>query len=204
MPKGLLSLADVPLAPDEERVAECLALLPEYGSSSFFQGIERVEPGHVITVTCTGVSERRHWNWQRRTRALGTPAEYVEALRYNLDQAVRSQLRGVDGQVGAHLSAGFDSSSVTTSAARLLSPSGSKVIAFTAVPRAGYDLPAPKYRLGDEGPLAAATTAMYANIEHVLVGSCDRLPLDTLDHNFFLFDRPVARRVPASQLARLG
>ena len=185
MPKGLHALADVPYAPDEERVAEFLALLPEYGSSSFFRGVERVEPGHVVTVTRAGLHVRRYWNWQRRTLALGSPGEYVEALRHHLDEAVRSRLRGVDGQVAAHLSAGLDSSAVATTAARLLAPSGGKVVAFTAVPRAGYDGPVPKRRLGDEGLLAAATAAMYTNIEHVLVRSGARTPLDTLDREFF-------------------
>src|SRR5439155_103725 len=83
-------------------------------------------------------------------------------------QAVRSRLRGVNGAIAAHLSSGFDSAAVATTAARLLAPSCGKVVAFTAVPRAGYELPAPDRRLGDEGPLAAATAAMHANIEHVL------------------------------------
>jgi len=191
MPKGLHALADIPRAPDEERIAEYLALLPEYGSSSFFQGIARVEPGHVVTVTRTGVRARRHWNWQPRTLSLRSPGDYVEALRHHLDQAVRSQLRGAGRNVAADLSAGFDSSAVVTSAARLLATSGGKVVAITAVPRAGYDLPVPKRRLGDEGPLAAITAARYSNIEHVLVRRGERTPLDTLDRDFFLFDRPI-------------
>ena len=191
MPKGLHALADVPYAPDEERVAEFLALLPEYGSSTFFHGIERVEPGHIVTVTPAGLRVRRYWNWQRRTLALRSPGEYVEALRHHLDQAVQSQLRGVTGQVAAHLSAGLDSSAVATTAARLLASSGGKVVAFTAVPRAGYDRPVPKRRFGDEGLLATATAAIYSNIEHVLVRSGDRTPLDTLDKEFFLLDRPL-------------
>jgi asparagine synthase (glutamine-hydrolysing) len=191
MPKGLHSLADIPRAPDEQRTAEFLALLPEYGPGSFFQGVERVEPGHVVTVTRTGLRSRRHWNWHRRKLALRSAGDYVEGLRHHLDQAVRSQLRGADGRVAAHLSSGFDSSSVATTAARLLAPSGGKVIAFTAVPRAGYDLPLPARRLGDEGPLAAATAAMHPNIEHVLVRSGHRSPLASLDRDCFLYERPI-------------
>jgi asparagine synthase (glutamine-hydrolysing) len=204
MPKGLHALADVPRAPDEERIAEFLALLPEYGSGSFFQGIERVEPGHVISVTRAGIRVRRYWHWQRRKLALGNAADYVEALCHHLDQAVRSRLRGVDGQVAAHLSAGLDSSSVATTAARLLAPSGGKVIAFTAVPRAGYDLPVPERRIGDEGPLAAATAAMHTNIEHVLIRSDHRSPLDTLDRYFFLFERPVLNLCNAVWLSAIN
>ncbi|HVC57499.1 MAG TPA: asparagine synthetase B [Stellaceae bacterium] len=191
MPKGLHALADIPRAPDEERAAEFLALLPEHGSRSFFQGIERVEAGQIVTVTRAGLRARQHWRWQRRRLSLRSPGDYVEGLRHHLDRAVRSQLRGVDGRVAAHLSAGLDSAAVATTAARLLAPSGGKVVAFTAAPRAGYDLPAPPHRIGDEGSLAAATAAMHANIEHVLIRSGERSPLGTLDRDFFLFDRPL-------------
>ena len=100
-------------------------------------------------------------------------------------------LRGATGAVGTHLSAGYDSAAVTATAARLLAPAGGKVVAFTAVPREGYDGPAPKDRIGDEGPLAAATAAMYPNIDHVLIRSGHLSPLDQLDRSFFLFDRPM-------------
>ena len=92
--------------------------------------------------------------------------------------------------VGAYLSGGFDSGAVVATAARLLAPSGKKVIAFTGVPRKGYDGLTPLNRIADEGPYAAATAALYPNIEHVLVHNESRSPLADLDRNFFLLDRP--------------
>ena len=190
MAKGLHALAEVPYAPDEQCVAEFLALLPESGTHSFFKGVERVEPGHIATVTSAGMSARRFWEPQRRTIVLGSRAEYAEALRHHVDQAVRSRLRGAS-DVATQLSGGFDSSIVTATAARLLAPAGGRVVAFTSVPRQGYDGPSRQDTIGDEGPLAATTAAMHPNIEHVLVRSQDRSPLDNLDRNFFLFERPV-------------
>jgi asparagine synthase (glutamine-hydrolysing) len=190
MPKGLHALAEVPHAPDEDRIAEFLALMPETGTQSFFQGIERIEPGHVITVSATGLAARRHWQLSQRRIVLNGPAEYAEVLRDLLDQAVRCRLRGA-GDIGAHLSGGFDSAAVAATAARQLAPSGRRVVAFTAVPREGYDGPAPRHRIVDEGPYAAATAALYPNMDHVLIRCHDRSPLDDLDRSFFLFDRPV-------------
>jgi asparagine synthase (glutamine-hydrolysing) len=190
MPKGLHGLPEISRLPDEQRIAERLALLPQ-GSVSYFKGIERVEAGHIVTVTPTDIRARRHWNWTRSPLRLSSSAEYVEGLRHHLDQSVKSQLRGAEGRVAAQLSGGLDSSAVATTAARLLAPSGGKVIAFTSVPRAGYDLPVPKGWFSDEGPRAAATAAMYANIEHVLVTSPYRSPLDALDRNFLLFEKPM-------------
>ena len=190
MPKGLHALPEVPRAPDEDRVAEFLALLPEDGTASFFKGVERVEAGCVAIVTPTGVAQRRHWQPTRKTIKLASTGDYAEALRHHLDQAVRSQLRGA-GDVAAHLSSGFDSSAVATSAARILAPSGGGVVAFTAVPREGYDGAAPPGRHGDEGPIAARTAALYPNMEHVLIRTGGRTPLDSLDRNFLIYDRPM-------------
>jgi asparagine synthase (glutamine-hydrolysing) len=190
MPKGLHALPDVPYAPDEERIAEFLVLMPESGSRTFFEGIERVAPGHVVTVTAAGISARRHWKPKRQTINLASADEYAEALRHHLDEAVRCRLRGAH-DVGAHLSGGFDSAAVAATAARLMAPSGGRVFAFTAVPRAGYDGPVPRNRFVDEGPHAAATAAMYPNMEHVLVRSENRSPLDDLDRAFLLSDRPA-------------
>src|SRR5262245_5725033 len=85
MPKGLHALPEVPYGPDEDRIAEFVALIPETGTQSYFLGIERVEPGHVTTVTKDQLVTRRHWQPNRRQIALGRPEEYSEALRELLD-----------------------------------------------------------------------------------------------------------------------
>jgi asparagine synthase (glutamine-hydrolysing) len=190
MPKGLHALADVPYAPDEERILAQLMKSRSTGSRTHFRAIERVEPGHIVTITSAGLQARRHWQPPRRRIALAGPEEYAEALRELLDRAVRCRLRGT-GDVGAQLSGGLDSSAVTATAARLLAPANRRIVAFTAVPRQGYDGPVPRHRIGDEGPNAAATAALYPNVEHVLIRGEGRSPLDDLDRGFFLYDAPV-------------
>ena len=190
MPKGLHALPEIPYAPDEERIAEAIVLMPETGTQSFFLGIERVEPGHVVVVTANGLSTRRHWQPKRRRIVFRRPEDYSEALRELLDRAVSCRLRG-SGEVGTYLSGGLDSGAVAATAARLLAPSGRRLFAFTGLPREGYDGPAPRNRIIDEGPLAAATAALYPNIEHVLVRNQGRSPLEDLDRNFLLFERPL-------------
>jgi len=192
MPKGLHALAEIPYGPDEQAVAEFVTLMPRSGPHSFFADIARVEPAHVVTVTREGLSSRRYWQPQRPSADRRQPGvDYVEGLRHQLDQAVQSRLRGANGTIGSNLSAGLDSGAVTATAARLLATSGGRVIAFTAVPREGYDGPDRRNRFGNEGQLAAATAAMYPNIEHVLVRSGHRSPVDALDRIFFLFDSPT-------------
>jgi asparagine synthase (glutamine-hydrolysing) len=190
MPKGLHALPEVPYEPDQERITKWLAAQNDVGTKSFFSGVERVEPGHLVRVTAAGVVTRRFWLPRRRTIALKGPQEYAEALRERLDEAVRSRLRGAR-DVAAHLSSGFDSSAVSATAARLLAPSGGKVVAFTAAPREGFDSPSSPNRIADEAPLAAATAALYPNMEHVLIRSPGKSPLDDLDRSFAFFDELI-------------
>jgi asparagine synthase (glutamine-hydrolysing) len=191
MPKGLHALDEIPRAPDEDYIARGMIHAMSQGSGSFFEDIRRVEPGAIVTVTPAGVRAAPWWSPPRETLRLKRQADYVEAARAELDAAVARSLRGAN-RVAAHLSAGLDSSAVASTAARLLASSGGAVIAYTAVPRDGYDLPLPPGAIGDEGPLAARTAALHANIEHVLVRGAGRSPLVELDRIFFLYEQPLA------------
>jgi len=133
---------------------------------------------------------RRHWRPNSRQISVRRAEDYSEALRHLLDEAVRCRLRST-GEVGAYLSGGLDSGAVTATAARLLATSGRRLFAFTGLPREGYQGPAPRNRIIDEGLYAAATASLYPNIEHILVRNQGRSPLEDLDRNFFLFERPL-------------
>jgi asparagine synthase (glutamine-hydrolysing) len=191
MPKGLHALPEIPNAPDEQAVAEMTALLPGAEAASLFKGIERVDPGCVVTVTRDGIRTRRWWEPRRHSGNRLRSQDYAEGLRHHLDEAVRAQVRSTNKLVGSHLSSGWDSAAVTATAAGLLAPSGGRVVAFTSVPRQGYDGRSPRRRLGDEGPLAAATAATYPNIDHVLVRSMHSSSLDELDRDFFFLESPL-------------
>lgn len=191
MPKGLHALAEIPRAPDERTIAEFVALIPQNTSRTYFAGIERVMPAQVVTVTRDGLSSRLYWNPQQPDAAGAVAGDFVEGFRHHLDQATQARLRGGGGRVGAHLSAGFDSSAVTATAARLLAQSGGKIIAYTAVPREGYADTDRSGRLVDEGPLAAETAALYPNIEHILIRSGHLSQVAGLDRSYFLCDRPI-------------
>ena len=188
MPKGLHAMPEVPIAPDREAVAAFLALMPETGAETFFTGVEKVLPGHVMTVTRQGVSTHRYWHPPETTLRLGDPRGYEEALRAEMDRAVGARLRGCGGRVGAHLSAGLDSSTVAATAARQLAGQG-RVIAYTAVPREGY-AGGLANSIADEWPLAAMVAADYQNIEHVKIAASGGSPVEALDRYYFAFERP--------------
>jgi asparagine synthase (glutamine-hydrolysing) len=205
MPSGLHALPGVPYAVDAEHLTESLAMLPERGSGTFFKGIERVEPAHVLEVTAAGASSIRYWHPSRPSGRRLKPEEYEEGLRKVVDEATRSQLRGAGGLVAAQLSGGLDSSIVVTSAARQIPDS--TIVAFTGVPRRGFDGPIPPGVLASEADRAAATAALYANIEHVVVENGEQPPLDLIQRAFPYQQQPVpnpCNNVWATSIYRLA
>ncbi|HEX8654287.1 MAG TPA: asparagine synthase-related protein [Allosphingosinicella sp.] len=190
MPKGLHALAEIPRRPDRGAVADFLALVPETGSETYFEGIEKVPAGQVLAIDPGGTKARLYWDPRPVELRLKGPDDYAEALREQLDRAVAPRLRGAGDQVASHLSAGLDSSAIAATAARLLAPEGRRLVGFTAVPREGYDVSGLNHVIADEGPLAAAVAAMHPNIDHVRIAPSGVSPLDELGRNFFLFERP--------------
>jgi asparagine synthase (glutamine-hydrolysing) len=189
MPSGLHALAEIPRRPDLSSLVRFLERAPPTANGRFFEAIERVEPGHVLTVTPDGIASRRYWNPSRTGPAFRTATDAQEAFRERLDEAVSARLRGAGNRVGAHLSGGLDSAAVATSAARLLAPMAGDVLAFTAVP-GGPDI-SHYGRLDDEGPLAASTAALYPNITHIPVVAPRASPLDFLDRDLCLNEQIV-------------
>lgn len=186
MAKGLHSLDFVPRAIDETRLLEMLAGLHHEGSRTFFRDVQRVEPGELLIFARGGKSSRTLWTAPAGEISFGSHGEYAEALREKLDAAVAAQLRGAGPAVATHLSAGLDSSAVTSATALRFD---GRVLAFTSVPP--HERSAlPTGRFGSEGALAARTASLYPNVEHRLVETPDCLPLEDLDWELQLFERP--------------
>jgi asparagine synthase (glutamine-hydrolysing) len=164
--RHLLRWPGVVTRPNERRIAQWLALFPEPTTETFFDGILRLMPGTTLSIENGRASVCRFWQPEKTPLLrLHDSREYAEGLVDMLERAVRDRIAGTS-TVGSHLSGGLDSSSVTATAARLLSCEGRKLFAFTAVPHQAVDIPG---RLTDEGPHAAAVAAMYQNIDHILV-----------------------------------
>ncbi|HWD29695.1 MAG TPA: asparagine synthase-related protein [Rhizomicrobium sp.] len=191
-PAALLALAEIPRKPDERRLARYLVRRQDPSESrtsgSFFEGIERLVPGHILRVDGAGQAEmRRIWSLAgARDVRLGSDAAYAEALREKLDTAVAACLRST-GPIGTQLSGGRDSSAVTTSAALQLAARGERLTAFTSVPCADYAISAPEQ---DESPLARAIAARYPNIDHVLVPNAPEALFAHVARGHRLYNRP--------------
>ena len=164
-PAGLLKCPGVTSSFAYPNLAASMVGLYPFTSGTLFDGINRVLPGHLATWAGSAVGQRPHW--MPPTEELNLkPAEYVESYRHLLDVAVGARMRRHSGRVGTHLSAGYDSSAVAATAARL-SPDKPPV-AFTCAPRDGFDGLVPPGRLADESPIAALAAKMNG-MDHVVV-----------------------------------
>lgn len=168
LPRALFTIPGIDKNVDEERLHDFLCLLPYKGPNSFFKGISRVEPGHVVRFPNARAIPEAYYNFDNIPSVrYNKDEDYVEAFQHHLDVAVASQLRS-DGPVASHLSSGLDSSTVTAVAANLLSREDRRLIAYTAAPRKGWSGDGPKWRHVDEVPGASAVATRFPNIEHVV------------------------------------
>lgn len=176
--RHLLSWPGVVTRPNERHIARWLALFPEPTTETFFDGIFRLPPGTTMSIEDGRVSVRRFWQPEETPLLrLHDSGEYAEGLVEMLDRAVQDRITGISA-VGSQLSGGLDSSSVTVTAARLLSRQSRRLFAFTAVPEHAVEIPG---RFTDEGPHAAAIVAMYSNVDHVLVRHGAHSPFSVID-----------------------
>ena len=189
MPSGLHALADVPYEFDAEFVAESLALLPRFDRRTHFSGIERVQPGYVISIEQSGDRTWRYWNPSPPPSKRNDTREYQEELRRLVDNAVAAQLRGAGKLASTHLSSGLDSSIVTSSAAIQFQPN--RILAFTAVPAKGFEGPVPSGVIANEGPLAAAVAELYPNIDQIFVESSAGSPFEALAREHLYHQQPI-------------
>ena len=167
MPAGLR-----PAIPDFELDRSSLALvamdLPLAAGESFFNGVNSVGQAEVICFSPDGAVARDiYWAPSLKPSDHGDRHALVEEYRHVLDEAVRPRLRDSSAVVATHLSGGFDSSSVTATAARLLGDP-QRVIGFTSAP--AFRTP-PEQEFGffaEESELAGDVAAMYG-FQHVVV-----------------------------------
>jgi asparagine synthase (glutamine-hydrolysing) len=190
MPEGLHAL-EIKRAIEPSELALFLTGVRRRGGGTFFQDVAKVEPGHFLTIDRSGIVGKRFWHMPAGEVRFRKQEDYVDAFREQLDRATRARLRGSNGIAAAHLSAGLDSSAVAATAARV--DPGGRIVAVTSAPRMGFSGPVPAGRIADESAYAAETAALYANMEHIVLRSAGRSPLEAIEADADLFQQPIAQ-----------
>jgi asparagine synthase (glutamine-hydrolysing) len=189
MPKALFAIPGLTKAISEEQLHDYICLIPRSGPKSFYQDVYHVEAGQLLAFENGEIKANFYHRFDPdRELQLENDEAYVDALREQLDQAVNRRLRS-NGPIGAELSSGLDSSSVTATAAKLLANHNQSLAAYTALPREGFDGPVPRGRHADESIGAKALAKRFENIDHILIRTGDETPLDQLQEVVELLDR---------------
>lgn len=190
MPKALFAIPGLTKAISEEQLHDYLCLIPMTGPKTLYKDVYRVEAGQLAVFENGQVNTQFYHRFDPDYElTLDSDQAYVDALREQLEQAVNRRLRS-NGPIGAELSSGLDSSTVTATAAELLAKRNQSLTAFTAVPREGFDGPVIRGRHADESVGASALVKRFNNIEHTLIRTGDTTPLDQLQEVVELLDRP--------------
>ncbi|MGI8705829.1 MAG: asparagine synthetase B family protein [Sphingomicrobium sp.] len=184
MPSGVL--AGSRLQHDISHLTEMLLGMPLVGERTCFAGVSRVLPGQCITFFGEEARPKSYWQPQTEEFSRSSQEELIERYRFHLDQAVGSRMRRMSGPLATHLSSGFDSSAVTTTAARL-AKLDERIIAFTSAP--ALSASGLRGRPTDESRIAAATARTYG-LDHVVVRSGGPL-LETLRGHARFYQEPV-------------
>lgn len=133
--------------------------LPHYLSAfavpepyTLFRGVKRLEAGHTLVVSASGVQDHEYWDCAVAEEADQGRAHYHEEIALLLDDSVRRTMVS-DVPLGVLLSGGVDSRLLATFAAR----AGSRLETFTL----GFDDPA-----YDERPAARAIAERLGTSHH--------------------------------------
>src|SRR5690606_21483328 len=115
--KALLALPDVAREVDPAALESYLHLGYVPAPQSLFRGIEKLPPATLLTVERGGLRSRRYWEVPQQVDRALSEADWVDAVRTRLADAVRMQMVS-DVPIGAFLSGGVDSSGVVAHMAR--------------------------------------------------------------------------------------
>lgn len=156
---------------------------------SLFKGIEQVAPGERLRVSPRGLERGQHWQLDRSLggQRICSPEQAAEEMAALVSEAVRCRIPTA-GPVGAHLSGGLDSSSLSILTARMQRQNGQPMLAYSFLP--GY---LPGLELQGEGTYVRAVLNQEPGITWQ--------PIRIEDHAAFLLPRMDADLLIPQDLA---
>ncbi len=169
-PRAVLALPDVERAIDEQKIADQLVQMFHDGERTFYKGIKRILPGHLLRVDQANTKSERYWSLDEvREVRHASDEEYVEAGLELFNEVVRAQVS--DGsRIGTFLSGGLDSSSVAVTALDHLA-SSQTLPAFTWIPSKDWDGRCRDGMYGDETPFIEDICNLHPRIKPHFVRS---------------------------------
>ncbi len=130
---GLLNRPDADYSLDYTWFANYFIDKPMQSDGTLYKNIKRVPPASCVVITADELQISPYFNFDERKEIhLSSAAEYAEQLYIKFTEAVKRRARS-DYALGAELSGGLDSSSITIAASTNKSSSGSDLHTFSNV-----------------------------------------------------------------------
>jgi asparagine synthase (glutamine-hydrolysing) len=140
--KALLAHPGFRTGLDLEALAEYLTFQNVFTTRTLFEGVSLLAPGCTLRIGAVDgrIEERTYWSYYfREPEEPGDPHEYLEELTRLFRQAVNRQLVA-DVPVGAYLSGGMDSGSITAVAAQQIPELRTFTVGFDLHSASGIEL----------------------------------------------------------------
>ncbi|HKJ67120.1 MAG TPA: asparagine synthase (glutamine-hydrolyzing) [bacterium] len=177
--KSLLQHPAVPAEVDYQGLADYFTFQFCLGEKTLFKNIQTLEPAHTLTFNVDGrIEKKEYWNLDYTIDADHTADYFESTLLRLLEDTVRIELRA-DVPVGAHLSGGLDSSTMTALAASLLD---SKIHTFSGGFKDGEQY--------DETRYAQIVSKANGTIHHEIYPTARNF-VETLQELIYFMDEPA-------------
>jgi asparagine synthase (glutamine-hydrolysing) len=163
--REIFRVPEVPYEIDEGRVADYLVPELEWVdyTSTFYQHVHRLPPGHKLTTRGNGIAVSEYWEPVPGPAPPAMPdREWIDGFAEVLTRAVEERLRVPAGKAGCMLSGGMDSGSVAALAQELLEARGTGPLHTVSAARgAGEDCVETRRIHATVARLGATATTLY-------------------------------------------
>ncbi|HIH44343.1 MAG TPA: asparagine synthase (glutamine-hydrolyzing) [Candidatus Methanoperedenaceae archaeon] len=179
--KAILKHPAVRREPDHEAIIDYLTFQFCLGDKTLFNGIKKLLPGYYLILDAAShdVSLHKYWDIQYSIDTYHTEDYFSDKLLMLIEDAIRLQLRS-DVPLGAYLSGGLDSSTVTCIASML---SSNRIKTFTGGFNEGRDYDETEY---------AKLVSKFANTEYFEIFPEPSDFMKYISQLIYHMDEPVA------------
>jgi len=179
--KALVEHPAVDIAANYDSIQEYLVFQYVLNDETFFQGIQKIRPGHYCLIDLESFAKKtvKFWQPDFRVDTDHTEEYFVGTLRSLLEDSVALQLRS-DVPIGAHLSGGLDSSIVAILASKKVPR---PLRAFTGAFREGAEFDETRYAREAAKACRAEMTEVFPTEEDFV---------DVLPKLIYHMDEPMA------------
>lgn len=129
--KALLTIPGMRREVNHAALIDYFTFQNTFGEATLFRGVQLLDPGHMLLVQGKRIERRRYWDFDFEPQDALPEERCCERLRFLLEDTIKRQLIS-DVPVGAYLSGGMDSGSITA----LASNHTPRLMTFTG----GFDL----------------------------------------------------------------